>query len=97
MALGASRGGIVAMVLREVAVLLAAGCAIGGAVAALTLTGLTSKMLFGVRPTDPGLFATAAAVLGARRRWPRAGCRHGARRRWIRWRLCDTSETGLIA
>ena len=64
MALGASRGGIVAMVLGEVAVLLAAGCAIGGA-AALTLTGLTSKMLFGVRPADPGLFAMAAAVLGA--------------------------------
>jgi ABC-type antimicrobial peptide transport system permease subunit len=64
MALGASRGGIVAMVLREVAVLLAAGCAIGGA-AALALTGLTSKMLFGVRPADPGLFATATALLGS--------------------------------
>ena len=64
MALGASRGGIVAMVLREVVVLLAAGCAIGGA-AALTMTGLTRKMLFGVTPADPGVFAMAAAVLGA--------------------------------
>ena len=64
MALGASRGGIVAMVLREVVVLLAAGCAIGGA-AALTMTGLTRKMLFGVTPADPGVFGMAAAVLGA--------------------------------
>src|SRR5262249_17184521 len=63
MALGASRGGIVAMVLREVAVLLAAGCAIGGA-AALTLTGLTSKMLFGVRPGGPGLFSIAGGGVG---------------------------------
>ena len=62
-ALGASRGGIVALVLREVAMLLAAGSLLGGA-AALTLTGLTRKMLFGTTPTDPGIFAAAAIVLG---------------------------------
>jgi predicted permease len=62
MALGASRGGIVSLVLREVAGLLLAGCLIGGA-AALTLTGLTRKMLFGVTPTEPAVFATAAVVL----------------------------------
>lgn len=64
MALGASRGGILALVLREVAVMLAAGCLIGSA-GALTLTGLTRKMLFGVTPTEPGVFALAAVVLGA--------------------------------
>jgi ABC-type antimicrobial peptide transport system permease subunit len=62
MALGASRDGILALVLREVVVMLAAGCLIGSA-AALTLTGLTRKMLFGVTPTEPGVFALAAAVL----------------------------------
>ena len=64
MALGAGRGGIVALVLREVAVILAAGCLMGGA-AALALTGLTRQMLFGVTPTEPGVFAAAALVLGA--------------------------------
>jgi ABC-type antimicrobial peptide transport system permease subunit len=64
MALGASRSGIMAMVLREVVVLLAAGCAIGG-LAALTMTRLTRKMLFGVTPADPAVFAMATAVLGA--------------------------------
>src|SRR5260370_24606714 len=64
MALGASRSGIVAMVLREVALLLLAGCLIGG-VAALPPTGLTRKMLFGITPTEPAVFALAALVLGA--------------------------------
>jgi predicted permease len=63
MALGASRGGIAGLVLREVAVLLMAGCVIGGAGAA-GLTGLTRKMLFGVTPTEPGVFVVAAMVLG---------------------------------
>jgi predicted permease len=63
MALGASRGGIVAMVLGDVAVMLGAGSAVGG-VGAFALTGLARKMLFGVTATDPGVFATAAIVLG---------------------------------
>jgi ABC-type antimicrobial peptide transport system permease subunit len=62
MALGASRAGIVALVLLEVAAMLLAGALVGGA-AALTLTGLTRKMLFGITPTEPGIFALAAAVL----------------------------------
>jgi predicted permease len=62
MALGASRGGIMALVLREVAALLLAGCTIGGT-AALALTGLTRKMLFGVTPTEPGVLALAAVGL----------------------------------
>ena len=63
MALGASRGGIVALVLRDVAMMLAVGTAIGGA-AALTLTGLARKMLFGIEPTEPAVFVLAAGVLG---------------------------------
>ena len=62
MALGAARGNVVKMVLREVAIMAVAGCTLGGA-AALSLTGLTRKMLFGVTPADPGVFAIAAAVL----------------------------------
>ena len=63
MALGASRGGILALILREVAVMLTMGCLIGGA-AALMLTGLARKMLFGITPTEPGVFAVASLVLG---------------------------------
>jgi predicted permease len=62
MALGSSRGAIVTLVLREVVVMLGAGCVVGGA-GAMMLTGLTSKMLFGVGPTDPSVFLTAAGVL----------------------------------
>jgi predicted permease len=64
MALGASRSGIVTLVLRDVLVMLAVGCAVG-TLGSLALTGLTRKMLFGVTPTEPGVFATAAMVLGA--------------------------------
>jgi predicted permease len=64
MALGAKPGGIVALILSEVTFLLVAGCLVGGA-AALTLTGLTRKMLYGVTPTEPGIFALAAVILGA--------------------------------
>jgi len=63
MALGASRGGIVSMVLRDVASMLVTGCVIGAA-AAVALTGLTRKMLYGVTPTEPGVFAVSAVVLG---------------------------------
>jgi ABC-type antimicrobial peptide transport system permease subunit len=62
MALGASRGGIVTLVLREVAGMLTVGCILGGA-GALALTGLTRQILFGVGPTDAGVFLTAAGVL----------------------------------
>jgi predicted permease len=62
MALGAQPREIVALVLREVAVLVIAGCVIGGA-AALTLTGLTRSMLFGITPTEPAAFALSAVAL----------------------------------
>jgi predicted permease len=64
MALGASRSGIVGLVLREVAVMLTAGALIGAA-AALTLTGLAGKMLFGITPKQPAVFALPAALLAA--------------------------------
>jgi ABC-type antimicrobial peptide transport system permease subunit len=64
MALGARRGNIVLLVLREAAAMMAAGCAIGAA-AALTLTGLAREMLFGVTAQEPGVFGVAAAVLCA--------------------------------
>jgi putative ABC transport system permease protein len=64
MALGANRSGIVAMVLREVAVMLVAGTLIGAAVA-FTLTGLAEKMLFGITATQPSVFTLSAAVLAA--------------------------------
>jgi ABC-type antimicrobial peptide transport system permease subunit len=62
MALGAGRGDIVALVLREVALMLIVGMVIGGA-CARAMSGLAGKMLFGVTPADPGVFALAAAAL----------------------------------
>jgi predicted permease len=64
MALGAGRDDIVALVLREVAIMLIAGVVIGGA-CARAMSGLAGQMLFGVTPADPGVFALAAAALGA--------------------------------
>ncbi len=63
LALGATRSGIVGLVMKEVAVMLACGCVIGGA-AALTLTGVTRTMLFGITPTSPAAFGIAALALG---------------------------------
>jgi predicted permease len=64
MALGAQRSDIVALVLREVAAILIAGVVIGGA-CVRAMSGLAGQMLFGVTPADPGVFALAAAALGA--------------------------------
>jgi predicted permease len=64
MALGASRGSIVRLVLREVAMLLLPGCAVG-AIAAACLTRFASSFLFGVTPTDPTAFALAACALAS--------------------------------
>jgi ABC-type antimicrobial peptide transport system permease subunit len=64
MALGATRGSIVRLVLREVAMLLLPGCAVG-AIAAAGLTRFASSFLFGVTPTDPAAFALAACALAS--------------------------------
>ncbi len=63
MALGAQRGQVLSMVVRQALVLAAAGILIGAAVAML-MTGLMRNLLFGIRPSDPITFAAVAAVLG---------------------------------
>jgi predicted permease len=61
-ALGARRGGIVRLVLREGVLLAALGVALGGG-AALVLTRLLRGLLYGLPPTDPVAFGGAAALL----------------------------------
>ncbi len=63
-ALGATRGNIVRLVMREVVLLLLPGCAVG-AVAAAGLTRFANSMLFGVTATDPTAFLLAAGALAA--------------------------------
>jgi predicted permease len=63
MALGATRRAMIGLVLADVAGMVVAGVLIGAAVA-LTLSGLTRSLLFGLTPTDPGTFIAAALMLG---------------------------------
>jgi putative ABC transport system permease protein len=62
LAMGATAGDIMRMVIGKAALLGGLGIAIG-AVAALALTRLISGMLFGVKATDPPTFVAVAAVL----------------------------------
>ena len=62
MALGAGRGAVIWMMLRDVCVLAVAGLAIGAA-AALPATRLIESFLFQTKPNDPRALAIAAAVL----------------------------------
>jgi len=62
MALGATRGEIVTLVMRETAALSAVGILLGLAVG-YAVTGLIRSMLFGLEPHDPLTFAGAAVVL----------------------------------
>jgi len=64
MALGASRGGILGMVLRETCRLVAIGIAIGILVA-LGASRLISTLLFGLKPTDPLTISVAALLMVA--------------------------------
>ncbi len=68
LALGASRGGVVRMILRQVGRLLGVGLAVG-AVLALGLAGAARTLLFGLEPDDPVTLAAAAAVLGGIAVW----------------------------
>jgi predicted permease len=61
-ALGASRGEVKRMVLREVVLLVAAGAAVG-IPAALAASGLVRSLLFDLAPTDPMTVAGATLVL----------------------------------
>jgi ABC-type antimicrobial peptide transport system permease subunit len=62
MALGAGRGGVLWMVLRETLVLVLIGMAIG-LPTAFAAARLSASLLFGLQPGDAGVFATAVAVL----------------------------------
>jgi ABC-type antimicrobial peptide transport system permease subunit len=64
MALGAPRGSVVRLMLRDVAVLLALGMAAGLA-ASLATGRLVTSLLFGVRPGAPLQLAGAALILAA--------------------------------
>ncbi|MPY87506.1 MAG: FtsX-like permease family protein [Luteitalea sp.] len=62
MVLGASPRSMMRLVLRDVVGMLVPGVVIGAAVA-LMLTGLARGILFGLRPSEPGVFVIAASVL----------------------------------
>jgi ABC-type antimicrobial peptide transport system permease subunit len=62
MALGASTGSILWLVLRDVAVLLAVGTALG-ACGALATGRLATSLLYGVKSNDPVQMFAAAAML----------------------------------
>jgi predicted permease len=62
LALGATRAGIVQLVLGETAAVVAGGIVIGLALA-LSTTRLLASFLFGVTPTDPATLAFATALL----------------------------------
>jgi putative ABC transport system permease protein len=61
-ALGANRGDIVKMIMREAAILLLAGLAVGTALA-LAAAKAASAMLYGLQPHDPTTFLMAAILL----------------------------------
>jgi predicted permease len=62
-ALGAHRRSLVALVMRDVAVMVAFGVGLGSLAAAMT-TSIARSLLFGLTPTQPEVFAAAAAALG---------------------------------
>jgi predicted permease len=64
MALGARTASVVWLVLRDVAVLLGIGTALG-ALGALASRRLLTSLLYGVKPNDPALLLGAAAMLAA--------------------------------
>jgi predicted permease len=64
MVLGASRWSMIRLVLRDVAMMLVPGIAVGAG-AALMLTGMSRALLFDLTPTDPAVFALSAFVLAS--------------------------------
>jgi ABC-type antimicrobial peptide transport system permease subunit len=61
-ALGAERGGVIALVMREVALLAAIGVGVGLPMA-LILTQYLRSQLFGLEPNDPLTLSIATAVM----------------------------------
>lgn len=64
MALGAGRRNVLSLVLREGAMLLGTGLALG-LVSALLFTRVLSSLLYGVTATDGGAYITVAFVFAA--------------------------------
>ena len=64
MALGATRGDVLRLVLRGGLTFITAGLVLG-ALAALALTRLLSSLIYGVSATDPATFASVIALLAA--------------------------------
>jgi predicted permease len=62
LALGAGRGAVIWMMLRDVCILAVLGLGIG-AVLALTTSRFVEAFLFGTKPNDPAAIALAAAIL----------------------------------
>jgi putative ABC transport system permease protein len=62
MALGATRGDVLRLIVRGGATFIVAGLALG-TLAALGLTRLLSSLIYGVTPTDPVTFAWVTAIL----------------------------------
>jgi putative ABC transport system permease protein len=63
LSLGASRGSVLRMVVRQGMMLALAGSVVGLG-GAMLLSRLMTKLLYGVRPTDPITFAGVAILLG---------------------------------
>ena len=64
MALGADRGSVIRMIVREAGTLLILGVAVGAALAMLAGRTATT-LLYDVKPWDPVTVASAIALLGA--------------------------------
>lgn len=64
MALGAGRGNILSLILRQAGLLLAIGLVVG-TLLSLGVTGAAKSMLFGLKPHDPGSMLFGAALLTA--------------------------------
>jgi ABC-type antimicrobial peptide transport system permease subunit len=63
-AIGAHRGQVVAMIMREAGMLVAAGVLIG-TVVAFAASRAAASLLFNLKPYDPSTFAAAAFLLAA--------------------------------
>ena len=90
-ALGAGRGDILRMVMRQGLTLAAIGIVAGG-VASFWLATLLKAQLFGVTPRDPVVFVAGPAILLPSRS-RRAACRRSAPRGSIRWSPCATARS----
>jgi putative ABC transport system permease protein len=62
MALGATRGGVIRLVLSRVSILVALGI-VAGTLTSLVVTGYVGALLYGLPPRDPSTMATAAIIM----------------------------------